>query len=243
MSKDIDSSNPWDWMQPHDARLLGDVIRDPQEQGRWCRAVMLGGLPYMWRRKAAVVRELMYEKLALRRGDAVLIVGESIESCGFADDIRARIGEQGTIETIDITSEAREAYFAGRRGRHGQLATWRWDYTRAMAEERFDCVAVLQATQHADDWTDVGRELLRVMKRGRNILLSEITMSPQMVMKAGLDVHIEYWLEKMFAGVGFNIDQIPYYAPQELMEAFKGLVSDAATFEWKGVELFWGTKI
>jgi hypothetical protein len=40
-----DSANPWEWMQPHDARM-GEVIY-PKEQQRWCRAVMLGGLPYM----------------------------------------------------------------------------------------------------------------------------------------------------------------------------------------------------
>ena len=42
-----DSTNPWDWMQPHDIARFGAVIADPKEQERWCRAVMLGGLPYM----------------------------------------------------------------------------------------------------------------------------------------------------------------------------------------------------
>ena len=85
------STNPWDWMQPHDIARFGAVIGDPKEQERWCRAVMLGGLPYMWN-KAGVVREMIYDKLALRAGDKVLVIGESLESCGFIDDINARIG-------------------------------------------------------------------------------------------------------------------------------------------------------
>ena len=90
--REPESSNPWDWMQPHDVKRWGEVIMDRAEQQRWCRAVMLGGLPYMWRKTAATVRELAYEKLELRSGDKVLIIGESVESCGFIDDIRARIG-------------------------------------------------------------------------------------------------------------------------------------------------------
>ena len=82
------NDNPWDWMQPHDAARLGEVIFDPAEQTRWSRAIMLGGLPYMWRKKAKVVRELMYDRMRLRAGDRVFILGESIASCGFVDDIR-----------------------------------------------------------------------------------------------------------------------------------------------------------
>src|SRR5215469_16127823 len=132
---DQTSDNPWDWMQPHDAARLGEIILDPAEQTRWSRAVMLGGLPYMWRKKAKVVRELMYDRMRLRAGDKVFILGESIASCGFVDDIRQRIGPGGTIDVVDITEEARNAYIAGVRGRAGALATWQFKYTQAIADE------------------------------------------------------------------------------------------------------------
>lgn len=61
-------SNPQGRMQPRDARLLGEVIFDPQEQTRLCRAANPGGLPFMWRHKARVVREMMYDRPALRSG-------------------------------------------------------------------------------------------------------------------------------------------------------------------------------
>ena len=240
---DKTSTNPWDWMQPHDAKMMGEVILDPAEQARWCRAVMLGGLPYMWRKKAKVVREMMYQRLALRPGDKVLILGESIESCGFVEDIREFAGPNSEITTIDITDEARAAYFSGKRGRGGQLATWSFmDYTSNFADQHFDCVTCLQGVQHTDDWRETAIELLRIMKPGRNVLLAEITFSPEMQMKAELDMHLEYWIEKLFTGVGFTTDQFPYYSTKDLLAAFKGLVSNADTFSWKGVDLFWGTK-
>jgi len=234
--------DPWDLIQPRDIRRMGDVITQRTEQERWCRAVMLAGaLPYMWRHKAAIVREFMYDQLRLRKGDKVLILGEVVEGSGFADDIRQRIGPQGEMRVIDITDEARDAYFSNRRGRGGQLATWRFDYTAQVPDEHFDCVAVLQAVQHTDDWRETGRELLRIMKRGRNILLAEITFK-NINEYAALDLHLEYWVEKMFARVGIPRHEIPYYSPQELLQAFSGLVSDANVFVWRGLELFWATK-
>lgn len=236
-------ANPWNWMQPHDLSRFGTVISDPAEQLRWCRAVLLGGLPYMWRQKAAAVRTMMYDRMQLNSGDAVLVIGESIESCGFVGDIQERIGHTGKVDVFDITEEARDAYISGRRGKAGQLATWRYEYTRDIADETYDVVAVLQGVQHSEDWRHTAQELLRVMKPGRTIMLAEITFSPQMVMKAELDLHIEYWLEKLFAPIGWQIHDFPYYSEKELRLAFDGLIADQMFFSWKGVELMWGQKI
>src|SRR3974390_2230073 len=73
--------DPWAWMQPYYARRFGEVILDKKEQERWCRAVLLGGLPFMWR-KAKVARDLIYDRLELRPGAKVLIIGESLAPCG-----------------------------------------------------------------------------------------------------------------------------------------------------------------
>ena len=234
--------DPWDMIQPRDIRRMGDVISKREEQERWSRAVMLAGaLPFMWRHKAAVIREFMYDKLQLKTGDKVLIVGEVVEGSGFSDDIRQRTGPESEIRVIDITDEARDAYFNKRRGSGGQLATWRYKYTAEIPDEYFDCVAVLQAVQHTDDWSATAREMLRVMKSGRNILLAEITFK-NINEYAALDLHLEYWLEKMFARVGIPRDEFPYYSPEDLLRAFSGLVTDAQVFAWRGLELFWATK-
>lgn len=241
MEMKIEGKDPWDWMQPYDVRRFGEVILDRTEQERWCRAVLLGGLPYMWR-KADVAKSIIYDRLGLRTGDKVLVIGECVESSGFADDIRARIGTGGELTVFDITDEARDAYIAKKRGSGGQIATWRWQYSRAFADASFDCVAVLQAVQHNDDWRETGKELLRVMKPGRGIVLAEIAYSPETQMKIGLDLHIEYVFEKLLSRVGWTIEEFPYFSPDDLTQAFSGLVVNPGTFVWKGVEVFWGAK-
>jgi hypothetical protein len=120
-SREMKFDDPWAWMQSYDVRRFGEVNQDKTEQERWCRAVLLAGLPFMWR-KAEVARNVIYDQLELDIGDKVLLIGECIEPCGFVDDIRARIGTQGDIKVIDITDEARDNYLAKKRGRGGQVA-------------------------------------------------------------------------------------------------------------------------
>ncbi|MGA7034007.1 MAG: methyltransferase domain-containing protein, partial [Pseudolabrys sp.] len=180
--------------------------------------------------------------LELREGDKVLVIGECIEACGFTDDIRNRIGPGGEIKVFDITDEARDNYITKKRGRGGQVATWAWTYTRDIPERHFDCAVCLQGVQHTDDWRETGAEMLRVMKRGRNIVLAEIAYSPETRMKIGLDMHIEYIFDKLLSRVGRKLEEFPYYSPQDLAAAFKGLVIDPDHFVWKGIEIFWGRK-
>jgi ubiquinone/menaquinone biosynthesis C-methylase UbiE len=237
----MQNEDPWAWMQSYDVQRFGEVILDRKEQERWCRAVLLGGLPFMWR-KAEVARNLIYDRLELRTGDKVLIIGECIEPCGFVDDMRQRVGPGGEIKVIDITDEARDNYIAKKRGRGGQLATWRWTYTRDIADGEFDCVACLQGVQHTDDWRETGAELLRVMKPGRNLTLAEIAYSPETKMKIELDMHIEYVFDKLLSRVGWTLDDFPYYSPKDLEAAFAGLVEQPGSFVWRGIEVFWGRR-
>jgi len=234
--------NPWDWMQPHDAKRLGEVITDPRERERWCNAILVGGLPYLWRYKATPVRDMLYQQLDLRPGDKVLVLGESLESCGFVEDVRARVGAHGEIRAIDLIEQARDAVMGNKRGRNGKLGTWRYDYTSDIPDQYLDCVAVLQGVQHTDDWRETGQELLRIMKPGRVIMLAEIGFSPRLQMAAELDVHIEYWLDKLFFGAGMQGLDFSYYSKEELFEAFDGLVKTPRWFNWRGAELFWGIK-
>jgi SAM-dependent methyltransferase len=134
------------------------------------------------------------------------------------------------------------AYVAGRRGRHGNLATWRWNYTHGFPDAYFDAVAILQSVQHAEDWSETATELLRVLKPGHPIVLSEITLGPNMVNAASLDIHIQSWIDKIFARMGWQVADFPYYSPETVLRAFAGKVESAETFSWRGIELFWGRK-
>ncbi len=242
MSDKAKRENPWDWLQPHDMRRMGEDIADPQHRARWCTAILIGGLPYLWRHKAAPMRDLAYSKLHLKPGHKVLILGESVASCGFDRDIEAIVGADGHVTVIDIIEQARDATVQGKRGRNGKLGTWRYDYTSETPAEYYDCVAVLQAVQHSDDWGEAGTELLRIMKPGGTLLLAEIGFSPQLQMVAELDLHLEYWLDKLFMGAGFPGMELAYHSPAELHRAFEGLLISPTSFVWKGAELFWGAK-
>ena len=84
--------------------------------------------------------------------------------------------------------------------------------------------------------------LPRILKPGRSIVLAEITFSPAMEWKAGLDIHLETWIEKIFSRMGWSISDFPYYNAAALCRAFEGVVEQAGDLEWRGIELFWGRK-
>ena len=63
-----------------------------------------------------------------------------------------------------------------------------------------------------------------MLKPGRPILLAEITLSPQLKMKAEADIHIDAWIEKIFSRIGWSFEQTPYYSLDQLRAAFDGVV-------------------
>jgi hypothetical protein len=229
-------------LQPHDLARFGAAINDPAERRRWCAAIMTGGLPMMWRKTAAPVRDLMYAKMELKPGDNVLIIGESLVSCGFLDDIHNLIGPKGTIRSIDVIEQARDGVESGLRGRGGQLSTWPYRYTTGDPDNSYDCVGVIQGVQHCDDWAEAAADLVRVLKPGRMIMLSEIGFGTNMVNAMRLDLHLEYYIEKLCRGAGMSGMDLAYYSPADLRRAFANLVVDPTNFEWRGAELFWARK-
>jgi len=240
---DWDSDDPWDYLTPRDIKRFGEEILDREELKRWASAIALGGsLPYMWRKKASVVRELIYDKLELKPGDKVLVIGEAVDTCGFDGDIVARIGGEGHVEVVDIIEQARDKTLAKERGRSGRIGSWAWDYTNGTADAYYDCVAVLQAVQHADDWREIGAELLRVMKSGRRIVLTEICLGEPFLAKIETDIHFESIFDRLGAAMGVHLGELSNYSPDEILDAFDGLVDDPEVFQWKGIETFWGRK-
>jgi len=234
---------PWGYTQPRDLDTLGPAIEDPREQARWARLIMLGGLPYIWRELASPLLTIVYSLLEIRRGDRVLIVGESIDPCGWADDIRALVGVSGEVRAVDVIDRARQSTIDLVKGRNGRVATWQWDYTRDVADGTFDAVVVLQAVQHTDDWRETATELLRVMKPGRRIVLAEAALfGAPFWSRVDADVHLQYWVDKLAFHRTLDPKETSYYSPEELHRAFEGLVDGPENLEWKGIELFWGRK-
>ena len=163
---------PWGYIQPWDVKAQGATITDVEEQKRWTRTILFGGLPYIWRELAAPMNTIVYSLLEAKPGDRVLVIGESLGPCGWVDDLLELVGESGEVHAIEILEEARAAYDARKVGRNGKMACWQWNYTRDFADASFDVVTVMQAVQHCDDWHETGAELLRVLKPGRRLLLA-----------------------------------------------------------------------
>ncbi|OGA20662.1 MAG: hypothetical protein A3I01_03900 [Betaproteobacteria bacterium RIFCSPLOWO2_02_FULL_65_24] len=234
---------PWGYVQPWDTKALGETILDVEEQKRWTRVMLFGGLPYMWRELAGPMNTIMYSLMEVKPGDKVFVIGESLGPCGWVDDLRTMVGPLGEVRAVEILEEARAAYDARKVGRNGKMACWQWNYTREIADASCDAVACLQAVQHCDDWRETGAELLRILKPGRRLMLAEVYIfGAPFWARLETDLHLQYWVDKLTHYFPFDIRDTPYYSPQELHQALDDQLEQPEHIEWKGIELFWGRK-
>ena len=114
--------NAWEYVQDWDVELIGTQVRDPEQVMRWSRAFAIAGrLPYIWRKLARPISEIIYALLEARQGDKILIIGEAVGPAGWAEDLRAIVGETGRVDAIEIIMDGesckRTAHRAERDGR------------------------------------------------------------------------------------------------------------------------------
>lgn len=234
---------PWGYIQPWDVKGFGPSVLDPKEQARWAQAIRLGGLPYMWRELAAPMVTIVYSLMEIKRGDKVLIIGESIAPCGWDEDIRRLVGPEGEVRCFEIIEKGRQTTADMVRGRCGKVGTWHWDYTHDIPDGYFDCAAALQSVQHCDDWRETGADMLRVMKPRRRLLLAETAQfGAPFWPRVETDLHLQYWVDKLSHFRSLDPRESSYYSPEELHTAFDGLLEEPQNIEWRGLELFWGRK-
>ena len=240
----IERRGPWGWIQPWDLEAWGPALLDDEARSAWLGAFRIaGGLPYMWRELAPQISQIAYALLELREGDRVLLIGEAVEPCGWASQMRALVGESGSVDAFDIIEEARAAVFGGSRGRNGKYGCWQWQHTREAADSSYDAVAVMQAHQHHDDWVEAAAELTRVLAPGRRIVLAEAQLSgPTFWNRVNADVHVRQWVDKAFSTFPIAPAEIPFYTLEELGDAFRPWLADLYTMEWHGIEMLWGRK-
>jgi hypothetical protein len=233
---------PWDLVQPWDVEMLGEEILNTSERDRWEQAFAIGGgLAYIWQELARPISDVIYGLLELRPGDRVLIIGESVEPAGWREEMEAIVGPEGAVDAIEIIREGRAAIHGGKVGRNGLRGCWEWAYTYDTEDEAYDCVGVLQSTQHCDDWAATSTELLRVMKPGRRIVLAEAVLAGTTFHeRVNADVHLRQWYEKLFLTI--RPEDVPYYSGEELAQAFDGKLQDLRLMDWKGIEMLWGRK-
>lgn len=233
--------DPWSYIQQWDIDSIPVDILDETERKGWMRAMFVaGGLPYMWNELARPMRDVIYGLLELRAGDRVLIIGEGVEPCGWAADIQARIGSGGSIDVFEIIRDGRAAVQTKKTGRNGKIGCWRWTYTEGTPDDTYDAVAVMQSAQHCDDWRETGAELARVLRPGRRIVSAEMCLEGERFqMRANADVHIRQWYDKMFPT---GRSEISNYSGEDLLAMIGPSVTHPNCIEWRGIELFWGTK-
>jgi SAM-dependent methyltransferase len=233
--------NPWHALQPHDAERFGAVILDPKEQARWSGAVFLGGLPYMWN-QATDVKNLIYDRLHLSSAKRVLLIGESNESCNFVSDLHARLPADADVRSVDVIERARTMCFAGETGKNGRLGTWRWDYVDNVPDNHYDAIAILQGVQHTEDWAETAKYLVRVLKPGGFLATGEISLGPSFMEKIHADIHIQYLVDKLFAGINMDYRNLSYWSIDDLRQAFGNSLIEQGWMVHRGIEVFWGRK-
>lgn len=234
-------TNPWKALQHHDAERFGDVILDPKEQARWSAAVFLGGLPYMWN-QVTDIKNLIYDRLELSSAKRVLLIGESNESCGFVQDIRSQLPPDADIRSIDVIEQARNMCFAGETGKNGRLGTWRWDYVDGIPDNYYDAIAILQGVQHTEDWIETAGHLVRVLKPGGWFATGEISFGPAFMEKIHSDIHLQYLIDKLFAGINMDYKNLSYWSIDDLRHAFSNRLIEQGWMVHRGIEVFWGRK-
>ena len=235
--------SPWDLIQDWDVEYFGSQILEPAQREAWETVFAIaGGLPYIWQVLARPISHLVYGLLEVGPGDNVLIIGEGVGPAKWADDLRALTGPTGTIDSVEIIREGRNAVMGKKRGRNGKLGCWQWTYTQTTAANHYDAIAILQSTQHCDDWRETGADLIRTLKPGRRIVFAEAVLGGALFQqRINADVHIRQWYDKMFPK-RLAFDQVSAYSGQDLMAMCGEMLTDPETMEWRGVEMFWGRK-
>ena len=100
----------------------------------------------------------------------------------------------------------------------------------------------MQGVQHCEDWQVGSDDLLRVLKPGHMIVLAEITHGPALIEKAKIDVHLEYYVKKLYMGTGQRPEDFSYWSLDDLGRAFDNKLTEIGSFDERGFEIYWGRK-
>lgn len=239
--------DPWRFLTPVEARILGGDSADTGLQKMWGRALFFAGnLGWMYSNADSLLR-LMYHNLSVKRGGRTLVIGEVLESLGFLRELRRKTGRSGEVVSFDIVQRSRDGYQRQWEARPGVVIPekhqWEYDYADSFPDDYFDLVWLPQGVHHAKDWKTTAPRLLRVLKPGGQVMMIECrTCSPTFYLALENSALLRCIAEKVFWGMDTAFRDMPDYSTRELSEAFGESLVDTFALEWKGWLVFWGTK-
>jgi len=235
----------WEYISEEESnwlkRKLGVDPHDEKEQFKANLMVVGGMLPLCWSRAKGFM-DLMYYKAELREGDRVLLLGEDLTTSGHVEAVRRRIGEKGELQVADYLLEG--------------LETFESDVIeRACAkfgDEYFDAVILAHGFHHAIDKDRAAREMVRVLKKGKRLVIAEMILASTFVL-AEQDVHLQCIFEKAFlskvfeaiAGRRLSLEEAKEWIgdpERDIPNVFSKYLSDISVYPWMGIVLVVGAK-
>ena len=137
---------------------------------------------------------------------------------------------------VDFLEEVRDLMLVGKEPQV------EWRYTVAWPPGSFDGILVMQGISHAGDWAREGRELTRLLRAGGAMVLTEIGFTNDFYVRAQADMHLEYYVRKLFEGAGLAWRSLPSWDPAKVRAVLDSLLEDVELLELRGAQLFWGTR-
>jgi SAM-dependent methyltransferase len=241
------STSPWDFLAVAEIDALGSEVKEINLQKNWGRAIFFGSnLKRCWT-NAKSITHLMYSNLRSKPGDRVLVIGEFLEDLGFLPELRKRIGEAGEMATFDMVEKSRLGYT--QQWEMGPSVTipekHQWDYPFAdkYADNYFNLIWLPQGVHHAYSWNRIAPKLLRALKPGGQVMMSECRVpSPEFHHGIQMSGMLKCIVDKIFWAMDTTLEEMPDCSTTEIARAFGDSLTDTFCLEWNGFLLFWGYK-
>jgi SAM-dependent methyltransferase len=264
------TKSTYDLLSTDEKRVWGAIVEDIQtpHMGKF---VVWGGGSLCWNyRNQREITDIMWGNLAVAPGDKVMMIAEFPEDLGNLEELQKRVGPEGEIVNVTITSSPRSYDYKGWQAKRrmymeqGSPEEWPYDFADDYPDGYFDCIFLPQGVHHCNNWPRDAKRLLRAIRPGGQIMAIECGINrPQMTTARRLsalarvvgdrcfELALPHWLVGPLSpegplppGTGYEHVGRPYHdvPVDHLRESFGDDVRDPCSLEYKGWILYWGFK-
>jgi SAM-dependent methyltransferase len=260
----------WDHLSREEQEVWGPVIEDilTPHMGK---CVTWGGGALCWNyRNQREITDIMWSNLAVQPGDKVMYIGEFPVDLGVLPELQERVGPDGEIAMVEITSSPKSYDYKGWQAKRkmymeqGSPEEWPYDFADDYPDGYFDVLFLPQGVHHCNNWLRDAPRLLRAVKPGGQVMAMECGINrPQMNTARDLSALVRVIGDRVFKialpdwlvgplspegplppGTGYEHVGRPYHdvSTEHLRESFGDGLTDVCSLEYKGWILFWGFK-